>query len=52
MGFQTLPPEVEGYFVRGGGLSIIEVLPIYKNFHQFCLIISAILISPLFNGLK
>jgi len=52
MGFQTLPSEVEKYFVRGGGLSVIEVFPIYKNFHQFCLIISATLISPLFSGLK
>ena len=26
-GLRTLPPGVERYFVRGGGLSIIEVLP-------------------------
>ena len=26
-GLRTLPPGVERYFVRGGGLSILEVLP-------------------------
>ena len=26
-GLRTLPPGVERYFVRGGGLSVIEVLP-------------------------
>ena len=26
-GLRTLPPGVERYFVKGGGLSIIEVLP-------------------------
>ena len=26
-GLRTLPPGVEKYFVRGGGLSVIEVLP-------------------------
>ena len=26
-GLRTLLPEVERYFVRGGGLSVLEVLP-------------------------
>ena len=26
-GLRTLPPGVEKYFVKGGGLSLIEVLP-------------------------
>ena len=26
-GLRTLPPGVERYFVKGGGLSVIEVLP-------------------------
>ena len=26
-GLRALPPGVERYFVRGGGLSVIEVLP-------------------------
>ena len=26
-GLRTLPPGVERYYVRGGGLSVIEVLP-------------------------
>jgi len=26
-GLRTLPPGVERYFVRGGGLSVLEVLP-------------------------
>ena len=26
-GLRTLPPGVERYFVKGGGLSIIELLP-------------------------
>jgi len=26
-GLRTLLPEVERYFVRGGGLSVVEVLP-------------------------
>ena len=26
-GLRTLPPGIERYFVRGGGLSVIEVLP-------------------------
>ena len=26
-GLRTLPPGVERYFVRGGGLSALEVLP-------------------------
>ena len=26
-GLRTLLPEVEKYFVRGGGLSVLEVLP-------------------------
>ena len=26
-GLRTLPPGVERYFVKGGGLSLIEVLP-------------------------
>ena len=51
-GLRTLLPGVEIYFVRGGGLSVIEVLPALKNFHQFFLIISATLISPLFSGFK
>ena len=26
-GLRTLPPGVERYYVKGGGLSVIEVLP-------------------------
>ena len=26
-GLRTLPPGVERYFVKGGGLSVIEVFP-------------------------
>ena len=51
-GLKTLLPEVEEYFVRGGGSSVVEVLPAQKNFYQFCLIVSATLISPLFSGFK
>ena len=29
-GLRTLPPGVERYFVKGGGLSVFEVLPEYK----------------------
>ncbi len=51
-GLRILLPEVEEYFVRGGGSSVVEVLPAQKNFYQFCLIVSATLISPLFSGFK
>jgi len=52
IGLKTLLPEVERYLVRCGDLSIIGVLPALGNFYQFCLIISATLISPLFSGFK
>ena len=29
-GLRTLPPGVERYFVKGGGLSAIEISPEYK----------------------
>ena len=34
-GLRTLLPGVERYFVKGGGLSVIEVLPAQKIFINF-----------------
>jgi len=51
-GLRTLPPGVERYFVRGGGLSVFRIIQSLENFHQFCLIISSTLISPLLSGFK